>query len=224
MSNLVLSLALLLTGCGDKDDDTGSPGTDGGATDGGGADGGGTDGGTDGGGGDGGADGGGGDGGGDGGGGDGGGDGGSEELLGLLEYTGSATVLGNYAGTESLVFTSDEGDGEVICRFTYALSGATARTDCPECDWAFDVTVGKVTVDTDMDGACASIGWDEAARSALTGGVRGYGYIAEYFGHAPVLMTDSKGSWEPVTFASYEPGTGAFSYAWEVDVIPYTLP
>lgn len=194
LTSLIL---LLVFACGDKDDTAGDGGgTDGGGTDGG-ADGGGTDGGTDG----------------------GATDGGSERL-GALIFQGEATVHTSYMGSERLVFKADSGSGEVLCQLLYGIEGATPRTDCDECDWAFDVVVGPVQVEADVDGACEAIGYGQAARDAMAGSTRGYGYIAEYFGHAPVLVVDD-GGWNPVSYASYDETSGLLAYDWQDATLPY---
>ncbi len=142
--------------------------------------------------------------------------------LGTLEFSGTAVVHDSYMGTEVLAFLADEGRGDVICQLSYPLEGAALRSDCDECDWAFDVTAGTVEVQTDVDGACDAIGWGKAARAALTGTARGYGYVAEYFGHAPVLMRyDDASGWNPVSYAAYDEKSGAFDYSWQDATLPY---
>jgi len=95
------------------------------------------------------------------------------------------------------------------------VTSTAPRTDCPDCDWAYDVVYGDVSVDVDTDGICDTIGWDAAARTAWSGSTNAYGFIADYFGHAPVLMMEIKGKWGPVDFASWDETSGDFSYSWE---------
>ncbi|RME21634.1 MAG: hypothetical protein D6798_17635 [Deltaproteobacteria bacterium] len=210
------TLALLtLVACGDKGDDSGidNTGWDGGGTDGGSADGGTTDGG--------GSDGGATDGGGsDGGGTDGGADGGATDGTGLLTFAGTATVTETtYSGSETLQFKGDEGDGEVLCEITIGLESIGTRSDCGNCDWAFDLRVTAADINTDV--ACDAIGYDKATLESLVGSTRGYGYDPEYFGHAPTLMVLEGKTWNPVAYASYDPGTHAFEYDGVDGTYPY---
>lgn len=216
---MITTLALVaLMGCGEKDDDTGIDNTgweDGGATDGGSVSDGGSE--TDGGGEDGGGE--------DGGGEDGGGeDGGGEDGgTGLLAFEGSATVVagvsGSYHGSETFRFIADKGDGDVLCEFSFDLDSTAVRDDCQElgydCDWAFDLVVSNVTVAVDT--MCDTVGYDAAVLAALEdpkspSSTRSYGFIPEYFGHAPTLMVEEDGIWGPVAYASLDEKTGYFFY------------
>ena len=210
--NPLLLLPFSFLACGDRDDsggvdntgwelpeDSGVP-TDGGGADGGGADGGGADGG--------GADGG----GSDGGGSDGGGsDGGSDEPA-LLSFGGEASVepLDSYEGSHRVFLTADKGDGDLLCEVEVVLSAEGVRSDCKECDWAFDLVVTDASSVVDL--RCDAIGLDASAVAALVGTVRSYGFIPEYFGHAPTLMMDSDGTWVPLAYAAFDDTTGALSY------------
>ncbi len=136
---------------------------------------------------------------------------------GLLHFVGAATVLDAYAGTETVVFVGEEGAGEELCRVTLTLASTEARADCLECDWAFTVEV--VDAVTEVDAACDAVGWAEPA--AAIGTTRGYGYVALYFGHAPVLMVESGGAWDAGAYADYDPETGALAYDREDGFFPY---
>jgi len=196
-----LLASLLLAACGDKGSD------DSGSSDGGGTTDGGSDGGTDGGGGDTATDG-----GSDGGGSDGG--------MGEQVKVGSGVQAdGAYNGTETLTFITDKGKGDLVCQVHYDLSSTAPRTDCADCDWAYDLVVSNVVVDT--DDACAAIGYDKAGLAALDGSSRAYGFTPDYFGHAPALLFESDGTWGPATFATYDETTGAFGYEWHVGYFPY---
>jgi hypothetical protein len=203
-------LLLILVACTDKDDDTGTGGsTDGGASDGGTSDGGTTDGGTS----DGGTS--------DGGTSDGGsGDGGSSQEDGLLLFSGVAVAIDDdYAGIETVLFLAEEGSGETLCQVELTLESVGTRTDCKECEWAYDVEV--LSAETTTDTHCAAVGYDTASVQALVGSVRGYGFNPEYFGHAPVLFAEVDGIWAAVAYASYDETTGDFAYDWEEGLYPY---
>lgn len=188
-------LLLTLVACTDKDDDTGTGGsTDGGATDGGATDGGATDG--------------------------GGSDGGSTEEDGLLLYSGVAVAIdGDFQGVETVLFLAEEGSGETLCQVDLTLQSVGVRTDCLECEWAYDVEV--LSAETATDTHCAAVGYDSAAVAALVGTVRGYGFNPEYFGHAPVLFAEVDGLWTAVAYASYDEITGDFNYDWEEGLYAY---
>lgn len=120
----------------------------------------------------------------------------------------------SYSGSESVYLTADKGDGDVLCEVHYDLASVAVRDDCQElgyvCTWAFDLRVSNVTVTVDAE--CEVAGYDSAALAALDGSTVSYGYIPEYFGHAPTLMVESGGVWSPVAYASHDESTGAFLY------------
>ena len=126
-------------------------------------------------------------------------------------------MLDAYAGTEAVVF-SDAESGEQLCRVEVTLASTETRSDCAECDWAFTVTVTDANAAGDVAG-CAAVGWGDAA--AAVGTTRGYGYVALYFGHAPVLMAESGGAWGPVGYAAYDAATGALDYDIDGGYQPY---
>lgn len=133
---------------------------------------------------------------------------------GLLHTVGSATVLDTFAGTETVLFT----DGATeLCRVELSLASTGPRDDCDECDWAFDVEVLDAAVVTDV--ACAAVGWDDL--SAVVGTTRAYGFVALYFGHAPVLMTLGDAGWGPAGYAEYDATTGALGYDLDAGYHPY---
>lgn len=132
----------------------------------------------------------------------------------LVELTrvGEATVDEAYVGTEAYA-AADEGGGDVLCRISYDLVSVGTRSDCEPCAWAFDVQVGGAVVETDVDGACLAVfGLDASTVSSLDGEIRGYGYSADYYGHAQVLLTDDLEYWAASTFATYDPETRRFTY------------
>ena len=192
-------ILLSLAACTDNDDDSGSSGTsDGGSADGGTSDGGTSDGGSDG----------------------GSGDGGSPQEDGLLLLSGVAVAtVADYLGSETVLFLAEEGSGETLCEVQVTLQSVGLRTDCTECEWAYDVEV--LTAETVTDTHCAVVGYDSAAVAALVGTTRGYGLNPEYYGHAPVLFAEVDSTWAAVSIASYDDVTGDFSYDWEEGFYAY---
>lgn len=126
---------------------------------------------------------------------------------GRLRFVGTATALDAYDGVEIVSFT-DAMTGEPLCTVALALASTAPRVDCLECDWAFTVTVTSATPERDV--ACAAVGWADPA--AAVGSTRGYGFVALYFGHAPVLMVETDGVWNALGYAEYAPTSGAFAY------------
>ena len=140
---------------------------------------------------------------------------------GLLTLLGSATVDSTYVGTEEIRFAPTTGGAQTLCAIVVPVAATAARTDCADCQWAFDVVLGAPTVHTDT--ACAAAGYDTAAIDALEGTVRGYGFADEYLGHAEALLVLQDDAWEPVSFADWSTETGQLSYAWEQGYLPYAL-
>jgi hypothetical protein len=136
---------------------------------------------------------------------------------GLLRYVGTATALdGAYAGAETVLF-ADATTGTVVCEVALTLASTETRTDCGECDWAY--TVAVTGAQPLQDTACAAVGWEDPA--SIVGSTRGYGYVALYFGHAPVLMIEADGVWNPAGYAGYDPASGAFTYDRDDGYHPY---
>lgn len=140
------------------------------------------------------------------------------ENTGLCGFSGEATAgPSEYAGTQDVYLVGDSGMGKDLCRvrFDLALVGEPAKP-CSECEWSVLVEVSSAAVITDVDGVCAAsdLALDQAAIDAWIGKRLAYGYIPEFTGHESVLMSydDMLGDWEAITFASWDPGTKAFSY------------
>jgi hypothetical protein len=75
-----------------------------------------------------------------------------------------------------------------------------------------------------VDGACLSgLGSDASSVSTLDGVVWGYGYDPEWYGHARVLFLDRHdgAGWQPAAFASWDEGSGSFSFDWDVGFVNY---
>ncbi len=201
---------------GGADGGSGDGGSDGGSGDGGSGDGGSGDGGSgDGGSGDGGSgDGGSGDGGsGDGGSGDGGsGDGGSDRGLFYAGYTGQASVTTGpgaaYHGFEDAYFIGTGPD--LYCVVTTDADSTARRTDCGECDWAFDVAFTNATITESL--GCDLIDVDPSDYNTTYS----YGYQADFYvegyGYYETLNFYFTGTWYAVALASFSGGT--FTYDW----------
>jgi len=149
----------------------------------------------------------------------------TEERLGLAGKLGAATALaGTYDGYEELYFVAEKGAGDDVCRIHYTATSVAERTDCVDCDWAYDLrfTGPSITAETDV-GCLPTLGYDADSVNDIDGTSMAYGYIAEYFGHAQVmtLYTEATDSWDVVTFASWDAVTGEFSYDWEDTFYPY---
>jgi hypothetical protein len=137
---------------------------------------------------------------------------------------GTAVVLdGPYEGYDEIYLIGDDGNGEEVCRVRVAVTSTTSRTDCEDCDWAFDVVYGAAEVVTDVDSACeVALELDKTALAALEGTEMAYGYNPDYIGHAKVLMTYAEdGVWTPAAYATYDELTGAFSYDREIAIVKY---
>ncbi len=140
----------------------------------------------------------------------------------LLRYEGSAMVdAGSYAGDEILVLEADEGAGDELCRVSYTLTSTAQRDDCAVCDWAFDLVLSDPTIVYESGVGCGPFGYAAEDVAALDGEPRSYGYAEEYVGHASMLLAHDGSLWEGLSFATYVPETGDFSYGWEAAYVAY---
>jgi hypothetical protein len=121
----------------------------------------------------------------------------------------------------SFIGTADDGSDVVVCSVSYTLSAdiSTARSDCADCSWAFDVAVTDVMVDEENASGCAAIlcqlGLDSDPLVAFDGSTKTYGYNPDFFGHAEILMTlDASGAWVPGGFAAAQ-DDGSVTYTIE---------
>ena len=141
---------------------------------------------------------------------------------GLLYLEGEAVAsAGGYVGREDVLLLAELGLGDALCRIRCDVTSTASRTDCDECLWAFDLTLGPAEVLVDEGGACALAGYDAEAVAALEGATRSYGFIDDYIGHAAVLMHDQGAGWEVAAYATWSPETGAVSYQWEQGYVAY---
>ncbi len=142
---------------------------------------------------------------------------GPEERIGLEARTGQAQVSlvdpASYSGQEIWTFTADSGAGEEICRIQYALASTGVRSDCDLCDWAFDVSLSGAEFVSETDPGCAAVfGIGPGNVGDLNGLWAGYGYSAEYFGHAAVFLLEVEGEWVALSNALFDEASGAYSY------------
>jgi len=140
-----------------------------------------------------------------------------EARLGLAGKTGEALVTvagpGGFEGAEEWHFTADSGAGEELCRIRYQLDSTEPRTDCDLCDWAFELVLSEAELVTEIEPGCDAVfGVAGEEVGSLDGTEIAYGYTAEYFGHAEVLLSVVEGAWTAVTNATWDPVSGAFSY------------
>ncbi len=131
---------------------------------------------------------------------------------------GSGLVGEGYDGVEEWALVADNGTGADVCRLDFSLGSSTARTDCADCSWAYDLVVsGTTVVDEDATGCAATL----ADPATFDGTVVSYGYAPNYFGHAQVLMVYESGAWNAVSFGGMDDTTGEFSYQWDVGYRAY---
>jgi hypothetical protein len=137
------------------------------------------------------------------------------ERVGVLSRVGVAVAGVDFVGTEDLIFIDGAyGTGEVLCQIRSTLTASGPRSDCPDCLFAFDLTVSDSLVLVD-EGPCLSVtGFDASNVSSLDGRTIAYGYDADYVGHAQILMVNDGAGWAPATYCAYDETTGAVSYDW----------
>ena len=142
---------------------------------------------------------------------------GPAERIGLEARAGQAQVSlvdpASYSGQEIWTFTADSGAGEEICRIQYALTSTGVRSDCDLCDWAFDVSLSEAEFVSESDPGCEAVfGIGPGNVGDLNGLWAGYGYSAEYFGHAAVFLLEVEGEWVALSNALFDEASGAYSY------------
>ncbi|MBN1335389.1 MAG: hypothetical protein JXB39_05465 [Deltaproteobacteria bacterium] len=120
----------------------------------------------------------------------------------------------SWDGTETWYVTADKGMGDDLCLVTWDISSTTVRTDCLDCDWAFDLVRTDPRVDVDADPGCeALLGVTPDVLAAIHGSTVTWGYVSEFYGHAQMLMTWTEADgWGPAAYASYDESTEVFHY------------
>jgi hypothetical protein len=135
---------------------------------------------------------------------------------GLTGHQGEAAVdpAGSWVGMESWYFTANEGLGDPICLIAYDTTSTGVRTDCSECEWAFDLAWSHPRVDADEPPGCETLlGATSQVIASLDGAVASYGYTGRYFGHAEMIMAwTAEWGWAPLAWASYDEETGVLTY------------
>ncbi|MCB9779686.1 MAG: hypothetical protein H6742_14065 [Alphaproteobacteria bacterium] len=195
----LLAAAALLVGCGDKDDDdSGAAATDSGTSD---TDSSATDTDTD-------AD---------------TDTDGTVERLGVVEHEGSAVVAdGDYSGTETVSFIGDDGDGDVLCSYQLTLVDSAPRSDCDNCEWAFDLEITAASVVAETGPGCSeTVGMNADGIAGLVGTTISYGYDPEFFSHAAVIMGFLDGEWKQLDYALFDEETDTFTYDWHSESLSY---
>ncbi len=141
---------------------------------------------------------------------------------GLLTGQGFATVTATaYAGTETVEILADSGYGDPVCVIEYDLVSTAVRTDCAQCEWAFDLEIANAAVTLD-DGRClAALGVDATTVGSWNGTVKTYGFVPEYFGHPDVLVQTTGGPWSAWAYASWDEAAGDLGYLWDGSLYPF---
>jgi len=132
--------------------------------------------------------------------------------VGLYGWSGAATVANAYEGYEDTYFIGDYGMGDDVCRIRYDMNSSGApRTDCAECDWAFDVDTSNSVVQSG-DG-CDDMGFSPPDFDGYT---YSYGYAPTYqygsYTMNDLLMYGYGSSWYAVAYATWS--SPDFSYDW----------
>ena len=137
---------------------------------------------------------------------------------GLLGRSGTAVVgEDSYSGTEELYFTSEYGEGDDLCRIRYSLSYVATRTDCDDCEWAFDLvlTDPELVTEVGKPDCLSTVGVDSSALDTLNNTTVSYGYNPDYIGHVQVLFVETDSGWVPADHCSWDASAGALSYDWK---------
>ena len=140
-----------------------------------------------------------------------------EERIGLSGRIGTAIVDDKgFRGTEDLYFVADYGEGEDICRIRYTLTTIGSRTDCDECEWAYDLQLSGPELISEVEPGCLStVGIDSTSIDVLDAQIVSYGYNPDYFGHIAVLFVEQDGVWGPVDHGAWDRDDGSFVYDWQ---------
>ena len=70
--------------------------------------------------------------------------------VGLTGHKGEVVVDPlSWLGVESWYFTADKGMGDDLCLVTWDSTSTAVRSDCAQCDWAFDVVWTDPRVEID---------------------------------------------------------------------------
>jgi len=136
--------------------------------------------------------------------------------VGLYGWSGEATVSAgsSYAGFEDTYFVGDYGTGADICRIRYDMDSTAVRSDCSDCDWAFDVETSNSAVEAESDPYCSGLGF---TASDFDGYTYAYGYAPTYYYSSSytftdVLMYGYGSSWYAVAYSSWR--SPYFEYDW----------
>ena len=138
--------------------------------------------------------------------------------LGVCGVSGETTTgVETVSGYEEHYLIGEEGFGETLCRIRYPLLYiGEPDVPCDGCAVSFAVERGEPDVVVNEENVCSTseLGLDDARMAALVGTQVALGYMAEYVGHANVLMQldVSTGAWQATAFAAYDETTGILSF------------
>jgi len=144
--------------------------------------------------------------------------------VGVCGQRGEAMVNAtSFTGFEELYLIADEGFGDDICvvRFeTMRVGDAPEGCDDPtadvDCLWTHMVELTTPTIVTDVDGACAKIGFglDAATITEIDGSQAAYGFVSEFAGHNSVVLRydEAMGDWSPYGNGTWDEGAEMFRF------------
>lgn len=148
---------------------------------------------------------------------------GREELTASYNINGEAIVdESGYNGCEEWSFVANQGVEDELCVINFDLNSIAEASDCPYCDWAYELQISNPQILRETAPGCAALGYDAEAIAALAGTTFCGGYNSDYYGHAKVLLKnqDCTGDgWQVAGFASEQ--DGVFTYAYEENQVRY---
>ncbi|MFH1463716.1 MAG: hypothetical protein ABIO70_04945 [Pseudomonadota bacterium] len=140
----------------------------------------------------------------------------------MVGYDGEAIAgYDGYDGHEEHFKKADEGAGDDICRVRYELHAkGDPRTDCPDCDWAWDLELTAASIAAESGEGCeGAFGITAENVGGLDGTSFAIGFVSDYYGHGHLFMRDEGEGWAIADWANWDEESGEFSYQWNIGLV-----
>jgi hypothetical protein len=108
-----------------------------------------------------------------------------------------------WSGVERLDYNVALTPGDITCNIVWDVTGTPSTTDCPDCLFAFDVSLVYDAANSNVTEDCAS----QAADTAFA-----YGYVEDYYGYGPSVMYYGRYGWSAFFAAELDSSNDTLKY------------
>ncbi len=112
-------------------------------------------------------------------------------------------LYSSYDGVETYQYDASLTPGNITCYVVWDVTGTPSTTDCPDCVFAFDVSLAYDAASSTVTDDCSGFATDLSYS---------YGYVDDYYGYGPSMLYYGTYGWSSFANAEFDASTDTVKY------------